>query len=88
MSCPIFAAILPKSDLGVRGVSLFCRKPLVGDERRRRDSAGLLEDREDIEDTAAWNSLVLSTAIVELQLLSSLWEPRIYLACQAAISLD
>jgi hypothetical protein len=57
---PILAAIRENSDFGVaRG-----RLPFVyGAESRRRDSAGDFEEREAMEETAAWNSAVRSTAI-------------------------
>jgi hypothetical protein len=62
MSCPIFAAILENSDLGV-DLSGLWSSLLWFDERSRRDSAGDLEDLADIEETAAWNSAVRSTAM-------------------------
>jgi len=60
MSWPILAAIRENSDFGVaRGRAPFA----YGVESRRRDSAGDFAEREEIEETAAWNSAVRSTAI-------------------------
>jgi hypothetical protein len=59
MSRPIFAAMAWNSDLGVvLEVSLLLA-------RSRWDSASDLEDFEDIEDTAAWNSEVLFIGMIE-----------------------
>src|ERR1700685_243983 len=62
MSWPILAAILENSDLGA---DFMTRLLLVYEEEsRRRDSAGDLDILEDIAETAAWNSDVLSIAIL------------------------
>ena len=59
MSRPIFAAMAWNSDLGV----VFEVSLLLA--RSRWDSASDLEDFEDIEDTAAWNSEVLFIGMIE-----------------------
>jgi hypothetical protein len=65
MSRPIFAAMAWNSDLGfVFEVSLLLA-------RSRWDSARDLEDFEDIEDTAAWNSEVLFIGMIKGYILLS-----------------